>query len=222
MACHMLRLAMPEESKDHIALLKTTTEIWNTLQEIFEGDISVQRSRLAILKQEVNMFIRKDGESAKHVYRRLKSIVLDLRNFGCTWEDDNFIKDKFMGAMILTDDTMVTMIHQLPDFDQLTPNQIVSSFNTNSLLKAKSKKTLDLVHGINSSNNLALKAMKTVSPSKLVEMEEVEECYEYEDEASCPANEFEEYLTLLVKKYTGTMATRGKNLKVKHLEEESA
>src|SRR3954469_2184953 len=30
-ACHMLRLAMPEESKDHIALLKTTKEIWITL-----------------------------------------------------------------------------------------------------------------------------------------------------------------------------------------------
>ena len=77
---------------------------------------------MAILKQEVNMFVRKDGESAENVYRRLKSIMLDLSNFGCTWADDKFIKDKFLGAMILTDDTMVTMIHQRPDFDQLTPN----------------------------------------------------------------------------------------------------
>src|SRR3954468_17938206 len=100
-ACNMLRLAMPEESKDHIALLKTAKEIWSTLGESFEGDISVQRSRLAILKQEVNMFVRKDGESTDQVFRRLKSIVLDLRNYGCTWADDNFIKDKFLSAMIL-------------------------------------------------------------------------------------------------------------------------
>src|SRR3954468_12900316 len=106
------------------------------------------------------MFVGKNGETGEHVYRRDKSIMLELGNFGCTWVDDNFIKDKFMCAMILTDDTMVTMIHQRPDFDQLTPNQIVSSFTTNSLLKAKYKKTLDLVHGINSSNNLALKAKK--------------------------------------------------------------
>src|SRR3954466_8645749 len=142
-------------------------EIWGTLREIFEGEVSVQRSRLALLKTEVNMFVRKDGETADQVFRRLKSIILDLRNYGCTWADDNFIKDKFMYAMILTDDTMVTMIHQRMDFDQLTPNQIVSSFTTNSLLKAKSKQTHDLVQGINITNNLALKAKKTTSPPRL-------------------------------------------------------
>jgi hypothetical protein len=76
----------------------------------------VQRYRLAILKQDVNLFIKKDGESAEQVFRRLKSIVLDLRNFWCTWADDSFIKDKFICAMILTDPT-ITMIHQRPDYD---------------------------------------------------------------------------------------------------------
>ena len=58
-ACHMLRRAVPEDYQDSIALLKMDKEIWDTLCEIFEGDISVQRSRLAILKTEVNMFVRK-------------------------------------------------------------------------------------------------------------------------------------------------------------------
>src|SRR3954469_18292768 len=169
-ACHMLRRAVPEDYQDSIALLKTAKEIWDTLCEIFEGDISVQRSRLDILKTEVNMFVRKDGESADQVFHRLKSIVLDLRNYGCTWADDNFIKDKFLSAMILTDDSMVTIIHQHMDFDQLTPNQIVSSFTTKSLLKSKSKQTHDLVQGMNSTNNLALKAKKVASPSKIVEV----------------------------------------------------
>src|SRR3954465_2102950 len=200
----MLRLAVPKDYKDSIASLKMPKEIWGTLQEIFEGYISVQRSRLALLKQEVNMFVRKNDETADKVYRRLKSIVLDLRNYVCTWADDNFIKDKFMCAMILTDDTMVTIIHQRMDFDQLTPNKIVSSFTTNSLLKAKSKKTHDLVQGINSTNNLALKAKKVASPSKIVEVEYVEEYCEEEDVLSCPANEFEEDVALLVKKYVGT------------------
>src|ERR1041384_2975479 len=208
-ACHMLRRAVPDDYQDSIALLKMTKEIWDTLREIFDGDISVQRSRLALLKTEVNMFVRKYGETADQVFRRLKSIVLDLRNYGCTWADDNFIKDKFMCAMILTDDTMVTMIHQRMDFNQLTPNQIVSCLTTNSLLKAKSKQTHDLVQGINSTNNLALKAKKTASPSKIVEVEEVEEYCGDEDVPSCPANDFEEDVALLVKKYVGTMGTLG-------------
>ena len=107
-ACHMLRKAVIPEYKDSIALLKTAKEIWDTLQDMFEGDDSVQRSRLAALKQDINLFIKKDGETADQVFRRLKSIVLDLSNFGCTWANDDFFKDKFMGAMILTDSTMVT------------------------------------------------------------------------------------------------------------------
>src|SRR3954463_3360315 len=104
-----------------------------------------------------------------------------------------------MCAMILTDDTMVTMIHQHMDFDQLTPNQIVSSVTTKSLLKIKSKQTHDLVQGINSTNNLALKAKKMAPPSKIVEVEVVEEYCEDEDVPSCPTNDFEEDVALLSK-----------------------
>src|ERR1041384_7359427 len=119
-ACHMLRKAVPDDYRDSIALLKMAKDIWNTLGEIFEGDASVQRSRLALLKTEVNMFVRKEGEIVDQAFRRLKSIVLDLRNYGCTWADDNFIKDRFLCAMILTDETMVTMIYQRMDFEFLT------------------------------------------------------------------------------------------------------
>src|SRR3954467_9351337 len=114
-----------------------------------------------------------------------------------------------MCAMILMDDTMVTMIHQRMDFDQLTLNQIVSAFTTNSLLKAKSKQTHDLIQGINRTNNLALKAVKKASPSKFVEVEDVEGYCEDEDGSSCPTNDFEEDVDLLVKKYVGTMGTLG-------------
>ena len=69
-ACHMLRRAVPDDYQDSIALLKTAKEICDTLREIFEGDISVQRSHLALLRTEVNMFVRKDGETADQVFRR--------------------------------------------------------------------------------------------------------------------------------------------------------
>ena len=93
----------------------------------------------------------------------------------------------------------------------------MSSFTTNALLKPKSKQTHDLVQGINSTNNLALKAKRSVHSSKVVEMEEVGDCHEDEEdeEASCPEYDFEEDLALLVKKYTGTMATNGKKFKGK-------
>ena len=67
-ACHMLHKALIGDSKDTIALLNITKDIWETIQEMFEGDDSVQRSRLAILKQDVNLFIKKDNETADQVF----------------------------------------------------------------------------------------------------------------------------------------------------------
>src|SRR3954467_6902243 len=47
------------------------------------------------------------------------------------------------------------------------------------------------------------------SPSKIVEVEVVEEYCEDEDVPSCPTNDSEEDVALFVKKYVGTMGTLG-------------
>ena len=209
-AHNMLRTAVTDDYSDSIALLKTAKEIWDCLEEALEGDEAIRRSRLALLKQEVNLFVRNEGESAEEVYRRLKSLVLNLRTFGCTWANDDFIKDKFIDAMVLTEHTMVMMIHQRPDYQKLTAAQVVSTFSTHVLLETKSKKTFAIAQATKNSN-LALKAKKVVAqPSR--DEEVVEETCEEDVDTSCPANDFAEDLALLVKKYSGTMANKGKNL----------
>ena len=110
----MLRTVVTEDYSDSIALLKTAKEIWDCLEEALEGDEAIRRSRLALLKKEVNLFVRNEGEYAEEVYRRLKSLVLNLRTFGCTWANDDFIRDKFIDAMVLMEHIMVMMIHQRP------------------------------------------------------------------------------------------------------------
>ena len=57
-AHHMLRTAVTDDYSDSIALLKTAKEIWDCLEEALEGDEAIRRSRLALLKQEVNLFVR--------------------------------------------------------------------------------------------------------------------------------------------------------------------
>ena len=211
-AHNILRTAVTDDYSDSIALLKTAKEIWDCLEEALEGDEAIRRSRLALLKQEVNLFVRNDGETADEVYRRLKSLVLNLRTFGCSWANDDFIKDKFIDAMVLTEHTMVMMIHQRPDYHKLTAAQVVSTFSTHVLLETKSKKTFAIAQATKNTN-LALKAKKVVAqPSR---EEDVEESYEEDGDTSCPANDFAEDLALLVKKYSGTMANKGKNLQGK-------
>jgi hypothetical protein len=108
---------------------------------MFQGDDSVRRSPLALLKQEVNLFMKHDGEITEEVYRRFNSLVLDLRNVGCTWTNENFIKVKFIGAMVLMDHAMVMMIHQRLNYDRITPNQVVSTFTTHTLYSKPSPKS---------------------------------------------------------------------------------
>lgn len=74
------------------------------------------------------------------------------------------------------------MIHQHPDYDRMTPSQVVSTFTTDTLLETKSKNTMAIDQEIKNSN-LTLKAKKAVVR---VAREEVD--------TSCQAN-FEEDLT---------------------------
>ena len=103
--------------------------------------------------------------------------MLNLRTFGCTWANDDFIKDKFIDAMVLTEHTMVMMIHQRPDYQKLTAAQVVSTFSTHVLLETKSKKTFVIAEATENSN-LALKAKKVLAqPSRDEEVVE-ETCEE--------------------------------------------
>src|SRR5664279_3147800 len=49
-AKHMLQKAMTEESVDHIRSLKTAKEAWDYLVDLYEGNMSIQRSNKAILQ----------------------------------------------------------------------------------------------------------------------------------------------------------------------------
>nr|XP_020152988.1 uncharacterized protein LOC109738291 [Aegilops tauschii subsp. strangulata] len=112
--------------------------------------------------------------------------------------------------MVLTEHTMVMMIHQRPDYHKLTVAQVISTFSTHVLLETKSEKTFGIAQAT-WNTNLALKDNKVVvQPSRVEDV--VEESCEEKDDTLCVANDFAKDLALLVKKYPGTMTNKGKNL----------
>ena len=64
---NMLWLSISDEYSDLIALLKTAKEFSKSLEDMFEGYDSVQRSQLALLKQEVSLLTKHDCETADQV-----------------------------------------------------------------------------------------------------------------------------------------------------------
>lgn len=53
-ALNMLPLDVIKEYSDFVALFKIAKEICDCLDDMFQGDVSIQRSRLVLLKQEAN------------------------------------------------------------------------------------------------------------------------------------------------------------------------
>jgi alpha-galactosidase len=68
-AMHMLEKSMANEGVDHIRSIKTAKEAWDYIVDLYDGNTSMQRSKKAILQQQVDDFIMKDGESRKNSTR---------------------------------------------------------------------------------------------------------------------------------------------------------
>ena len=57
---NILFTEVTDDYSDYIALFKTAKEICDCRKESLEGDEAIQTSRVAFLKQEVDLFVRND------------------------------------------------------------------------------------------------------------------------------------------------------------------
>ena len=95
-AMHMLEKAMVNEGVEHIRSLPNAKEGWDYLLAMYDGNVSMQRSKKTLLQRQVDHFIMKDGEVPEDVYRRLKALVVDMKDVGFKDCDDDWFKGKFL------------------------------------------------------------------------------------------------------------------------------
>ena len=158
------------------------------VEGLYRGSASIQRSNYEVVQDEADEFAMKEDEEPRELFRRVTKLAVALRDHGSEDTDDNWIKRKFLKAMMPYNKAMSSVIRQRPDFHSMTSGEVLDEFVAMNILD----KTADnvVLHSQRAKKpNLALKANKVVAqPSR--DEEVVEATIEEDVDTSCPAKNY--------------------------------
>ena len=116
----------------------------------------------------------KEDEEPRELFQRVTKLTVSLRDHGSKDTDDNWIKRKFLKAMMPYNKAMSSVIRQRPDFHSMTSGEVLDEFVAMSILD----KTAD---------NAVLRSQRAKKPNLALKAKViVEEEGEEEDEESNP------------------------------------
>ena len=127
-AMHMLEKAMANEGVQHIHSFPNAKEAWDYLLDMYGGNVAIKRSKRTTMQRQVDNFILKDGESPEDVHRRLKVLMVDMKDCGFKDCDDDWFKEKFLQTMVPYNENMVMNVQARADYLDLSPNDVLSIF----------------------------------------------------------------------------------------------
>lgn len=113
------------------------------------------------MQDEAGEFAMNEGEEPREVYRRLTTLAVSLRDHGSKDANDNWIKQKFLKAMMPYHKAMSFVIRQRPDFHTLSSSEVLDEFVAMSILD-KTADNAVLRSQRSKKPNLALKAKASV------------------------------------------------------------
>jgi hypothetical protein len=99
--------------------------IWDTLKEAHEGTEHVTQGKMDLINGELELFVMKDGVTVREVYDRLMLLVSDIRALGSQDWDDSKITKKLLKAFAPKDKNLAVMIRRDPNYNKMTPNQLL-------------------------------------------------------------------------------------------------
>ena len=95
---------------------------------LYRGSASIQRSNYEVVQDEADEFAMKEDEEPRELYRRVTKLAVSLRDHGSKDMDDNWIKRKFLKAMMPYHKAMSSVIRQRPDFHTLSSSEVLDEF----------------------------------------------------------------------------------------------
>src|SRR6187401_2625932 len=159
---------------------------------LYKGSASIQRSNYEVVQDEANEFAMIEEEDPREPYRRLTTLPVSLRDHGSKDTDDNWIKRKFLKAMMPYHKAMSYVIRQRPDFHHLSSNEVLDEFVAMRILDMTANNAVLRAQG-SKKPNLALKAKACVEEE---EVEDDDECspedtkYAYHEHMALASRQF--------------------------------
>ena len=95
---------------------------------LYNGSASIQRSNYEVVQDEADEFAMNEDEEPRELYWRLTTLAVSLRDHGSKDTDDNWIKRKFLKAMMPYHKAMSSVIRQRPDFHTVSSSEVLDEF----------------------------------------------------------------------------------------------
>src|SRR5215216_3519255 len=198
-ALFIIQDAIPFEDIAHLRPFTVAKEAWQHIVSIYKGSARIQRSNYEVVQDEADEFAMNEDEEPRELYRRLTTLVVSLRDHGSKDTDDNWIKRKFLKAMMPYHKAMSFVIRQRLDFHALSSSEVLDEFVATRILD----KTAD---------NAVLRSQRSKKPNlSLKAKASVEEEDEEEEEDCCPEDTkyaYHEHMALASRKFWGKKNSR--------------
>ena len=192
-ALFILQASLPPEELPHIRPFNLAKDAWDHINSIYKGSSSIQCSNFEVILDGADEFVMNEDEDPRELYRRLTTLVVALHDHGSKDTDGNWVKRKFLQAVMPFNKSMSSVIRQRPDFHTLSSNDVLDEFVAMNILNKTADNVLARVCGTKKPN-IALKA-------KAVQEEEEEE-----EEESCPEDTkyaYHEHMALASRQFWG-------------------
>jgi hypothetical protein len=127
--------------------LKCAKEIWDVLKTAHEGDEVTKITKRETIEGQLGRFVLNQGEEPQVMYKRLKTLVNQVRNLGSTkWDDHEMVK-VILRSLVFCNPTQVQIIRGDPRYKLMSPKEVIEKFVSFELMIKGSKHIVDLEQG---------------------------------------------------------------------------
>ena len=90
---------------DQVSNLESAKELWERIVVLQEGTNLIQKAKYEAAKNEMTMFMIKDGETLTMAYARLNALRVKIKGLGADKYNDGFVvNDEFIKSKLVCND----------------------------------------------------------------------------------------------------------------------
>jgi hypothetical protein len=142
-ATTILLASLCREEYNKVQGLKTAKEIWGVLKTAHEGDEVTKITKWETIEGELGRFVLNQGEEPQAMYKRLKTLVNQVRNLGSTkWDDHEMVK-VILRSLVFRNPTQVQLIRGDPRYKLMSPEEVIGKFVSFELMIKGSKQIVE-------------------------------------------------------------------------------
>jgi hypothetical protein len=142
-ATTILLASLSPEEYNKVQGLKSAKEVWDVLKTTHEGDEVTKITKRETIEGELGQFRLNQGEDPQAMYKRLKTLVNQVRNLGSTkWDDHEMVK-VILRSLVFLNPTQVQLIRGDPRYTLMSPEEVIGKFVSFELMIKGSKKIIE-------------------------------------------------------------------------------